>query len=133
MTPQRAAMVMTVHAISHDGSAAGGLRALASPEALRAAALLEAGQLAAGLLQLGVDPALGKTAELWPKSLGPALARFESLPSTFHFRIQLGQTLVQFSLVAIVQIIVGSLLSKRAMPSLQTTWWSEEATVAGAA
>lgn len=132
MTPQRAAVVMTVHALASDGSASGGLRALASPEALRAAALLEAGQLAAGLRHLGVDPALGKMAELWPKALGPALARLESLPSTFHFRVQLGQTLVQFTLVAIVQVIVSLVLSRKAMPSLESTWWSQEATLLGA-
>jgi hypothetical protein len=115
VTPRRAALLLTAHALSRQEPVSERLRSLPFPEARQAASEMDAGRLAGGLRFLGVDEGLGGVVARWPRALGPALRRLDSLPSVFLFRVHLAQTLGYFGLVLLVQLAVNAVLKAKVL------------------
>jgi hypothetical protein len=107
---------LTAEALTRDESVSERLRTLSLPAAREAAREFDAGALATGLRHLGLDPRLGRLVARWPKTLGPALRRFDQLPPLNQFRVHLAETVGYLGLVLLVQLIVKAALSAKVLP-----------------
>ena len=116
MTPQRAALLIGAQALARHQSLSEGLRGLGEPIAQSAAQALDAGKLEQALRLLGLSPSLSALVAKWPSALGPALRRFDRLPSSTPFRLHLGVTLAYLSLVLFVQQALSSVFIKKVFP-----------------
>jgi hypothetical protein len=116
VTPRRAATLIAVDALAHGLPVGTELREAGFAGA---AAKADAGQLAAALFELDVEPEVARVAAAWPRAAKPVLDRFESLLVTSRFRLNLLQTLGYFTLVWAVQAVVGVVLDNKVLPTLE--------------
>lgn len=106
MRPARTAALLAGHAL-HDGAAlAPVLEQVGGRAAVRAAALVRAGELARGLQQLGIDSTTARAAEIWPASLRAGLKGLDALPSLRAFQVRLVSTLGYLWVVLALQVAV---------------------------
>lgn len=116
MTPRAAAAVLVGDALERGLPAGTGLSALPLPASVARHA--ERGDLEALLRELTHDPLLGKVAVAWPKALAPALRRFEALPQRETFALHALQTAGYVFVVALIQLVMGAVLSLKVFPVL---------------
>lgn len=117
MTPQSAATVLVADALERGLPIDDGLSSVRGIPRIEVAA--KRGDVSEVLKRLSVDELLIQVAQLWPRAFAPALRRCEALPGSARFSVHVLQTASYVFFLALVQVAIGAVLTKKVYPVLE--------------
>lgn len=119
MSPSRLAALMAGHALAEGSPVGEALRRSGWPRAIAAAGTVDAGRLAAGLVEAGLDADLSRLAESRPGAVKAAQRRLSQLPSAWELRTHLGATLLLLAVGATVYALILAFLHVKVVPVME--------------